>query len=295
MGSPSSSSSGEEDGTAEWRTAIESVVSTTTFGFTNGSTKSITHSNSNTDCSYEEDHQHKPQKLKQYQVKAQKALDDILEKNLEIVRDPVHFLEKDQVIDGGVRLFKNSARGIVFDHKGKSIFFTYSDCDLMQLRLLGFCNMKSIDVGMLIWPKKKLFKRQLQAVVVDGVDILAAARDASQKSLARLEAKDAAAKAKAKREEERVAELKRVRGERWLPSVAREMQVSMVLLLGSVVNGLGLFFRTLWGLQERRFSSTFRVVSSVAVSMTMALVVCFMSVHQHGRSSRGGEMVIAFI
>lgn len=69
------------------------------------------------------------------------------------------------------------------------------------------------------------FKRQLQAVVVDGVDILAAARDANQKSLARLEAKDAAAKAKAKREEERVAELKRVRGERWLPSIAREMQV----------------------------------------------------------------------
>lgn len=69
------------------------------------------------------------------------------------------------------------------------------------------------------------FRRQLQAVVVDGVDILAAAREASQKSLARLEAKDAAAKAKANREEERVAELKRVRGERWLPSIAREMQL----------------------------------------------------------------------
>lgn len=52
-------------------------------------------------------------------------MDNILEKNLEIVRDPVHFLEKDQVTDGGVRLFKNSAPGIVFDHKGKSIFFTY--------------------------------------------------------------------------------------------------------------------------------------------------------------------------
>ncbi|KAJ0040121.1 hypothetical protein Pint_27887 [Pistacia integerrima] len=69
----------------------------------------------------------------------------------------------------------------------------------------------------------------------------------------------------------------------------------MALLLGSVVNGLGLFFRTLWGLQERRFSSTFRVVSSVAVSMTMALVVCFMSVHRHGRSSRGGEMIFLYV
>ncbi|KAJ0040122.1 hypothetical protein Pint_27886 [Pistacia integerrima] len=210
MGSPSSSSSGEEDGTAEWRKAIESVVSTTTFGFTNGSTKSITHSNSNTDCSYEEDHQHKPQKLKHYQVKAQKALDDILEKNLEIVRDPVHFLEKDQVIDGGVRLFKNSAPGIVFDHKDQ---------------FKGPCKKPNILPGKEIDMKSKKFKRQLQAVVVDGVDILAAARDASQKSLARLEAKDAAEKAKAKREEERVAELKRVRGERWLPSIAREMHV----------------------------------------------------------------------
>ena len=29
----------------------------------------------------------------------------------------------------------------------------------------------------------------------------------------------------AKREEERVAELKRIRGERWLPSIAKEMQL----------------------------------------------------------------------
>lgn len=46
-------------------------------------------------------------------------MDDILEKNLDMVRDPVDFPENDQVIDGGVRLFKNSAPGIVFDHKGK--------------------------------------------------------------------------------------------------------------------------------------------------------------------------------
>lgn len=55
---------------------------------------------------------------------------------------------------------------------------------------------------------------------------MATARDACQKALARLEAKDAAAKAAAKREEERVAELKRIRGERWLPSIAREMRVN---------------------------------------------------------------------
>lgn len=59
------------------------------------------------------------------------------------------------------------------------------------------------------------------------MDIVAAARDAYQKSVARLEAKDAAAKAAAKREEERVAEMKRIRGERWLPSIAREMQIRL--------------------------------------------------------------------
>ncbi|XP_044487262.1 uncharacterized protein LOC123212237 [Mangifera indica] len=211
MGSPSnSSSSGEEDGTAEWKKAIESVVSTTTFGFVNVSTKSINNSNSNKDSVYEDDHQHKPQKLTHYQIKAQKALDDILEQNLEIVRDPVDFPENDQVIDGGVRLFKNSAPGIVFDHKDE---------------FKGPSKKPRILPGKEIDMKTKEFRRQLQAVVVDGVDILAAAREASQKSLARLEAKDAAAKAKANREEERVAELKRVRGERWLPSIAGEMQL----------------------------------------------------------------------
>lgn len=54
---------------------------------------------------------------------------------------------------------------------------------------------------------------------------MAAARDAYQKSLARLEAKHAAAKAAANKEEERVAQLKKIRGERWLPSMAREMQL----------------------------------------------------------------------
>lgn len=69
------------------------------------------------------------------------------------------------------------------------------------------------------------FKRQLQSVAVDGKDILAAARDKCQTSLSRREAKDAAAKAAAKREEERVAQLKKIRGEKWLPCIAKEMKL----------------------------------------------------------------------
>ncbi|KAI3992152.1 hypothetical protein MKX01_015043, partial [Papaver californicum] len=72
--------------------------------------------------------------------------------------------------------------------------------------------------------KSKKFERQLKSVAVDGVEIMASARYACKKSLARLEAKDAAAKAKAKREEERVAELIKFRGEKWLPSIAKHMR-----------------------------------------------------------------------
>lgn len=66
----------------------------------------------------------------------------------------------------------------------------------------------------------------LRSVVVDGGDILVSAKKVSERSLARLEAREAAAKEKAKREEERVQKLKKVRGEKWLPSIARQMKVS---------------------------------------------------------------------
>jgi hypothetical protein len=68
----------------------------------------------------------------------------------------------------------------------------------------------------------------LRSVVVDGNDILVSAKKASERSLAKLEAREATAKAKTKREEERVQELKKVRGEKWLPSIARQIKVSSV-------------------------------------------------------------------
>ncbi|XWS33496.1 hypothetical protein CRYUN_Cryun22dG0088100 [Craigia yunnanensis] len=58
-----------------------------------------------------------------------------------------------------------------------------------------------------------------------------------------------------------------------------------------VVDGLGLLVRTLWDLQWRRFSAIFDAVSSAAVSMTMALVVCFLFIHGHARP----EFALAFI
>jgi hypothetical protein len=75
----------------------------------------------------------------------------------------------------------------------------------------------------------------VRSVVVDGNDVLVSAKEASQISLAKMEARETAAKAKAKREEERVTELKKVRGEKWLPSIAREMKVSKRILLWPIL------------------------------------------------------------
>ncbi|KAK9284878.1 hypothetical protein L1049_024058 [Liquidambar formosana] len=215
-GGPSSSysSSGEEDGDADWKAAIDSVATTSisinSSSLTNGGFTTISnHSTPN----FEENQRikQKPQTLKHYQIKAQKILDDILEKTLVMVRDPLNDVDNDTKInESGVRLFKHAPPGIVFDH-----------IDELQ----GPRKRPRIVPGKEFDEKSKKFRRQLQSVAVDGYVVMATARDACQKSLARLQAKDAAAKAAAKREEERVAELKRIRGERWLPSIAREMQM----------------------------------------------------------------------
>ncbi|GFY86635.1 hypothetical protein Acr_05g0002740 [Actinidia rufa] len=215
----SGGSSGEEDGDADWRAAIDSVATSTTFGRTttdalastsNGSTtKSIGRATQRDKDGEVTDHKH--QNVKHYQIKAQKLLDEILEKNTEIVKDPIPILEGDHKTDeGGVRLFKNAPPGIVFDH-----------IDELQRPT----KKPRILPGKAIDETSKKFRLQLQSVAVDGMAIITRANEAHQKSLAKREAKDAAAKTAAKREEERVVELKKVRGERWLPSIAREMRV----------------------------------------------------------------------
>ncbi|EXB94045.1 hypothetical protein L484_009389 [Morus notabilis] len=230
-GASESISSGEEDGDAEWRKAIDSVAATTSscvVSFPNGASsagkQSSIPADDGDDC--------REQKPKHYQIKdkkklllqAQKILDGILEKTLVMVKDyPIDAPDTDPLSNGGeedtepksngggIRLFKHSTPGIVLDHIDEP----------QQPR-----KKPKILPGKEIDEKSKKFKRRLQSVAVDGEDIMAAARDASQKSLERLKAKEAAAKEAAKREEERVAELKRVRGERWLPSIARDMKLN---------------------------------------------------------------------
>ena len=67
----------------------------------------------------------------------------------------------------------------------------------------------------------------------------------------------------------------------------------MAHVLAMVVEGVGDFIKTLWGLQERRWSHTFHAVTSTAVSVTMTFVVCLLSVHNH-RQRRGGMVFASF-
>ncbi|KAM6564163.1 hypothetical protein CsatB_024161 [Cannabis sativa] len=211
MGDPSDSSSGEEDGDAAWRAAIDSVATATSTyvsSIINGSSDMAAKRRL---TSADDGNDRRNKKLKHYQIKAQKLLNEILEESLVMVKDhPINEPVDDTINEGVIRLFKNSNPGIELDPTEEA----------QEPR-----KRPKILPGKEIDEKSKKFKKRLQSVTVDGEDIMAASRKACQKSLARMEAKEAAAKEAAKREEERVAQLKKIRGERWLPSLAREMQM----------------------------------------------------------------------
>ncbi|KAG9440516.1 hypothetical protein H6P81_020681 [Aristolochia fimbriata] len=211
-----SSSSSEEDGDAEWKAAIDSVTSQVTNGF--GVTPPSTGETSQA-AKDEGDLEKKPQSrpLKLYQVKAQKLLDDILEKNLVIVRDSTISSDRsprESDDDTGVRLFRNAPPGIIFEPIDE---FTHPR---KRLKILP---------GEDIDEKSKKFKRQIRSAAVEGDHVMAAARHACQTSLDRFQAKAMAAKAKSEKEEKRIEELKRVRGEKWLPSIARKKNIEQHL------------------------------------------------------------------
>ncbi|KAF0914227.1 hypothetical protein E2562_027801 [Oryza meyeriana var. granulata] len=212
--SGASSSSSDDDGDAAWKAAIESIAS---VGFavplSNGAAKTTSGSGGEASHGVE---QQPPQErkaqapgLKLYQIKVRNMLDDMLEKSLEIVKTPCSNLADPTEIDGGIKLFKKAPLGIRMDAMDKY------HVQLKRPRILP-----GIDVD----EKSKKFRHMLKSVTVDGNDILVSAKEASERSLARLKAREAAAKTTAKREEERVRELKKIRGEKWLPSIARQMK-----------------------------------------------------------------------
>ncbi|CAA0832836.1 Unknown protein [Striga hermonthica] len=209
--SNNSSSSGEEDGDAEWRAAIDSVTASTAT-FTKQDPGGPPASSVRHGTREGEDGKQKPQKLKHYQIKAQKLLEDMLDKEIEVVSYTTDSVDENGAFnDVGVRLFRRAPAGIVFDrldeHQGPK-------------------KKPRIIPGEVLGETSKEFRKQLKSAAVDGANIIAAAKTAREKSLAKLEAREGAAKAAREREEQRVAELKRIRGERWLPSIARQMRVT---------------------------------------------------------------------
>ncbi|CAL4938115.1 unnamed protein product [Urochloa decumbens] len=209
-----SGSSSEDDGDAAWKAAIDSIAAVG-FGVpsSNGVAKAASGGSgeADSDAELEQPHEEKPQapKLKLYQIKVRNMLDDMLEKNIEIVKAPCTNLTDPTETEGGIKLFKKAPPGIKMD-----------SMDKLHVQL----KRPKLVPGEVVDEKSKKFRHMLRSVVVDGSDILVSAKKASQRSLARLEASEAAAKAKVKREEERVQELKKVRGEKWLPSIARQMK-----------------------------------------------------------------------
>ncbi|GJX27531.1 hypothetical protein Tco_0233827 [Tanacetum coccineum] len=193
--------SSSEDGDAEWRASISSIATTTFIPSINPTTTTTNETKSD----------NKTTKL--YHIKAQKLLDDILEKSLQVVtREPTEVVEDDSIANGGggVRLFRDAPIGIVFDRANE-----YQG-PLKRPRIIP---KEEVD------EKSKKFRQQIKSAAVDGNDIIASAKQAREKFLAKLAAREAAAKLKAQKEEERVAELKKIRGERWLPAIARQMRL----------------------------------------------------------------------
>ncbi|CAA6657531.1 unnamed protein product [Spirodela intermedia] len=217
MGADSSSSSGEEDGDAVWRAAIDSVAAVDfRSSSAEGRSRSCDSADSDGDSELDDEEQMapkaEPRALKLYQIKAQKLIDDILDRSLVMVRDPTPTpSESLQMIEGGVRLFTKSSRGIVLHSIDRH----------PQLR-----ERPRITPGEEIDEKSKKFKRRVHSASVDGNGIIASASSAHQQALVRSEARDAARRAANLCEEERVAKLKKLRGEKWLPSLAREMKVN---------------------------------------------------------------------
>ncbi|XP_062216462.1 uncharacterized protein LOC133916689 [Phragmites australis] len=207
-------SSSDDDGDAAWKAAIDSIASVG-FGVpsSNGAAKAAS------GCSGEASHgveleqpregKRQTPGLKLYQIKVRNMLDDMLEKNLEVVKATCSNLTDPTETEGGIKLFKKAPPGIKMDSMDKLH---------VQLRRPRILPGQEVD------EKSKKFRHMLRSVVVEGNDILVSAKKASRRSLARLEEREAAAKAKAKREEERVRELKKVRGEKWLPSIARQIK-----------------------------------------------------------------------
>ncbi|KAH9302088.1 hypothetical protein KI387_013671 [Taxus chinensis] len=197
------SSSSDEDGDEKWRAAVNSIAG-----------DFDTQNNENNGHSKKEDGG-KSSSVKLYQSRAQDLLHNYLDKTLNIISSPdwqPHVVDSPAVdADDDIRLFRRAPLGITLkpDVERLPVSFPRKKPRILPRQEI---NEKSAE-----------FKCQLQSVAVDGTNILAEAEKNSRKAFARLQGKEYAAQIAAKKEEERVALLKQQRGEKWLPSIAKQM------------------------------------------------------------------------
>ncbi|KAF3775514.1 hypothetical protein EJ110_NYTH44477 [Nymphaea thermarum] len=208
------SSSGEEDGDEEWRSAINSIavdasVPSLTVAASQKTRKKNHGEGDDTHSDSNGDEDAKPRPPNPHKLKVLNMLDDFLDRNLVFVKKPITKMKSmPEQDEGGVRLFGRAPPGLTFK----------TDTVLAPRRRPKILPYEEID------ERSKEFKRRIRSVAVDGADVFAAAEVARQSALARFESRLAAEREAAKREEARVAELKRLRGEKWLPSMGKQMR-----------------------------------------------------------------------
>uniref|UniRef100_A0A0A9CJ89 Uncharacterized protein n=1 Tax=Arundo donax TaxID=35708 RepID=A0A0A9CJ89_ARUDO len=99
-------------------------------------------------------------------IQVRNMLDDMLEKNLEIIKAPCLNLTDPTETEGGIKLFKKAPPGIKMD-----------SMDKLHVQL----KRPRIVPGQEVDEKSKKFRHMLQSVVVDGSDILVSTKKASQR------------------------------------------------------------------------------------------------------------------
>lgn len=160
-----------------------------------------------------------------YQIRARSLLQEYLDRTYEmdVIKNNGNVEQnvacsKDTEDDAGFCLFRCAPPGISFKFSGEAVVSRKRGRELKD----NDCDESS-----------KTFEARLLAAAIDGATVKARAEKAITKSICSWLSNEAAEREAQKIEEERVALLKRQRGEEWLPSVARKMAMDMLSDAGS--------------------------------------------------------------
>ncbi|KAJ7190843.1 hypothetical protein O6H91_03G126000 [Diphasiastrum complanatum] len=154
--------------------------------------------------------------LKLYQIRVQDLLHSYLDKTLgtsfsdsdELIEHTEEYTRSDEEMSS-VRLFRHAPNGIFLGPNVETV-----------ARKIDYSSSSNEDLNE---EDSSESVARLQAVVVDGATVQAEAARAAARALTSANREARAAELAARKEEERVASLKKQRGEEWLPALANEM------------------------------------------------------------------------